>query len=151
MFIKNFSSTSTCLILATIQKIQSFLIQPITKVIGKFKDVSEGKIIDEFVGLRSKKYSMKNIDGKESNTTKGVKIKTEFNEFRDTLFNKKVLRHSMKRIEIKKHKIGPYEINKKSLSRFDDKRFVLDDGVHALAYFHKDSRKKIFTNKNKCT
>ena len=65
------------------------MIQPITKVIGKIKDVSEGKIIDEFVGLKSKMYSMKNINGKESNTTKGVKIKTEFNEFKDNLFNKK--------------------------------------------------------------
>ena len=42
------------------------------------KDVSEGKIIDEFVGLNSKMHSMKNIDGKESNTTKGVNIATDF-------------------------------------------------------------------------
>ena len=38
------------------------------KVIGKMKDASEGKIIDTFVGLKSKIYSIKNIDGKESNT-----------------------------------------------------------------------------------
>ena len=49
------------------------------KVIGKMKDVSEGKIIDEFVGLKSKMHSVKNIDGKESNTAKGVNIATEFN------------------------------------------------------------------------
>ena len=105
------------------------------------KDVSEGKINDEFVGLKSKMYSMKNIDGKESNTAKGVNIATEFNEFKDTLFNKKVVRHKMKRIQSKKHKIGTYEINKISLSCFDDKRFVLDDGIHTLAYFHKDLNK----------
>ena len=58
-------------------------------VIGKIKDVSEGKIIDEFLGLKSKMYSMKNIDGKESNTAKGVDIATDFNEFKDTLFKKK--------------------------------------------------------------
>ena len=45
----------------------------------------------------------------------------------------------MKRIQAKKHKIGTYEINKLSASSFDDKRQVLDDGVHTLAYFHKDS------------
>ena len=56
---------------------------------GKIKDMSEGKMRDEFVGLESKMYSMKNIDGKESNTTKGVNIATRFNEFKDTLFNKK--------------------------------------------------------------
>ena len=60
------------------------------KAIGKMKDESEGKIIGEFVGLKSKMYSMKNIDGKESNTAKGVNIATEFNEFKDTLFNNKI-------------------------------------------------------------
>ena len=59
------------------------------KVIGKMKGESEGKIIDEFVGLKLKMYSMKNIDDKESNTAKGVNIATEFNEFTDTLFKKK--------------------------------------------------------------
>ena len=42
------------------------------------KDVSEGKIIDKFVGLNSKVHSMKNIDGKETNTTKGVSVATGF-------------------------------------------------------------------------
>ena len=59
------------------------------KVIGKTQDESEEKIIDEFVRLKSKMYSIKNIDNKESNTAKGVNIATEFNEFEDTLFNKK--------------------------------------------------------------
>ena len=97
------------------------------------KDISQRKIINEFVRLKSKMYSMKNIDGKESNTAKGVNIATEFNEFKDTLFNKKVLRHKMRRIQSKKQKLVTYEINKISLSCFDDKRFVLDDGIHTLA------------------
>ena len=105
------------------------------------KDASEGKIIDTFVGLQSKIYSIKNIDGKESNTEKGVNIASEFNEFRDTLFNKIVVIHKMKRIQSKKHKIGTYEINKMLLSLFDDKRFVLNDGIHTLAYFHKALKK----------
>ena len=53
------------------------------------RDVSEGKIIDGFVGLQSKMHSMKNIDGKESNMAKGVNNATEFNEFEGTLFSKK--------------------------------------------------------------
>ena len=57
------------------------------------------------------------------------------------MFDKKVVRHKMKRIQSKKHKIGKYEINKISLSDFDDQRFVLDDGIHTIAYFHKDLRK----------
>ena len=47
------------------------------------------KIIDEVVGLKLKMYSMKNIYGKESNTAKGDNIATNFNELKDTLFNKK--------------------------------------------------------------
>ena len=43
----------------------------------------------------------------------------------------------MKRIQSKKHKLGTYEIDKISLSCFDDKRYVLDNEIHALAYFHK--------------
>ena len=54
----------------------------------------------------------------------------------------------MKRIQAKKHKIGIYEIDKISLSCFDDKRFVLDDGIHTLAYFHKDCNKKCDKNEN---
>ena len=73
------------------------------KFIGKMKEESEVKITDEFIELKSKMYSIKNIDGKDSNTAKGVNIVTDFNEFKDTLFNQKVLRHKMKRIQNKKH------------------------------------------------
>ena len=45
----------------------------------------------------------------------------------------------MKRIQSKKHKLGTYEIDKISLSCFDNNRYVLDEGIHMLAYFHKDS------------
>ena len=51
----------------------------------------------------------------------------------------------MRRIQSKKHKLGTYEIDQISLSRFDDKRFVLDDEIHTLAYFHKDLKKKKFS------
>ena len=80
-------------------------------------------------------HSIKNIFGKESNMPKGVNIATEFNEFKDTLFNKEITRK-------KKHKMETYEINKISLSCFDDKRIVLDDGIHTLAYFHKRLKRK---------
>ena len=88
------------------------------------KDEFGGVIVDEIVGLKSKMYSMKKIDGKECNTAKGVNIATEFNEFKDVLFNEKIIRHKMRRIQSKKHKLGAYEIDKISLSCFDDKRCV---------------------------
>ena len=112
------------------------------------KDEYGGAIIDQFIGLKSKMYSIKRINGSESSTTKGVNIVTEFNEFKDVLFNKKVIRHKMKRIQAKKHKIGTYEIDKISLSCFDDKRYVLDDSVNTLAYFQKHCNKKCDKSKN---
>ena len=109
------------------------------KVIGKMKDEFGRVTVAEFVGLKSKMYSMKKIDNKESNTAKGVNIPTEFNEFKDVLFRKKVIRHKMKRIQSKKHKLGTYEIVKIYLACFYDKRYVLDNGIYTLTYFHKDN------------
>ena len=86
------------------------------KVIGKMKDEFGGVIITEYVGLKSKMCSIKKIDGKKHNTVKGVNIATEFDNFKDVLFNKKIISHKMKRIQSKKHKLGTYEIDKISLS-----------------------------------
>ena len=84
-------------------------------------------------------YSIKKIDGKKYNTVKGVSITTEFKKFKDVLFNKQIIRHKMKRIQSKKHKLETYEIDKISLSYFNDKRYVSDDGVYTISYFDKDS------------
>ena len=48
-------------------------------------------------------YSIKKIDGKEHDTAKGVNIATEFDNFKDALFNKKIIRQKMKIIQSKKH------------------------------------------------
>ena len=80
------------------------------KLIGKMNEVFTGKAISEFVGLKSKMHSMKSVDGKESNAVKAVNIATEFNKFKDTLFNKKIIGHKMKRYQSKKCKTGIYEI-----------------------------------------
>ena len=93
------------------------------------KDEFGGVIVVEFV---VKMYSMKKIDDEECNTAKGVSIATEFDKFKDVLFNEKIIRHKMKRIQSKKHKSGTHEIDKISLSCFDDKRYVLDDGICTL-------------------
>ena len=111
------------------------------KFIGKMKDESDRKIIGEFVGLKSKMHYTKNTGDKESNAAKRVSVATEFKEFKDTLFNKKIMRHKTRRIQARKHELGTYKINKKSLSVFDGKRFVLNDGIHTGADFHKDLKK----------
>ena len=44
----------------------------------------------------------------------------------------------MERIQSKLHEIGTYDVFKISVSCFDDERYVLDDGINTLAFFHKD-------------
>ena len=51
-----------------------------------------------------------------------------------------MMKHNMKRIESRLHKLGTCDICKISLSCFDDKRYILDDDVNSLAYFYKDMR-----------
>ena len=85
MFTKNFFKRKHLFDFSSYPKDSQFFDETNKKVIGKMKDMSEGKIINEFAGLKSKMYSRKNIDGKESNTAKVVNIATEFNEFKDTL------------------------------------------------------------------
>ena len=108
------------------------------KVLGKMKDELNGVRIDEFVGLKSNMYSLISSDGKEVNKAKGVNKNLRHKEYVDFLSNKKVVRHKMKRIQSALHRIGTYDINKISLSCFDNKSYVLDDGMNTLAYFHKD-------------
>ena len=102
------------------------------KVIGKFKDEASGEVIVEFIGLKSKMYSYK-TESKENKTAKGVKknvIRRELShsDYRDVLYNCTTMRHGMKSIRSDHHQIGSYHINKVSLSPFDDKRYILDDG-----------------------
>ena len=112
MFIEEFFKHKHLFEFSNYPEYSKFFDQANKKAIGKMKDESKVKLIGEFVGLKSKTYSMKNIDGKEYNTAKGVNIATEFSEFKDTLFNKKIIRHIMRRIQGKKHKMGTYEIKK---------------------------------------
>ena len=52
------------------------------------KDEFGGVVIDEFVGLKSKIYSIKKIHSKECNTTEGVSIAAELNKLKAVLFSK---------------------------------------------------------------
>ena len=102
------------------------------------KDEFKGEIIYEFVGLKSKMYLLISAKDNEVSKAKGVNNILRNKEFVNVLFNEKVVRHNMNRIQSKLHEIGTYSIFQISISCFDDKRYVLDDGVNTLAYFHKD-------------
>ena len=64
---------------------------------------------------------------------KSVVVTISHNEYKDVLLNNKCIRHSMNRIQSKDHRIETYEINKISLSCFDDKIYVQNNGYDGLA------------------
>ena len=93
------------------------------------KDEFKGKIITEFIELKSKMYYLVDLDGEESKKAKGVNKGIvrglRHKNFFYVLFGKKFMRNRMKRIQSKLHRIGTYDVCKISLSCFDDKRYIL--------------------------
>ena len=87
-------------------------------------------------------YSILDVNKYEKSVCKGHSSNIGHGEFKDTLINKKVIRHNMSGIKSFNHKMFTYESNKISLSTFDDKRYILDNGISTLAYGHKDIPKK---------
>ena len=111
------------------------------KVIGKFKDETGGLPIVEWIGLRAKMYSMMTDDGKEKKTGKGIKKSVLKKEIRhqdveDCLMEKREFQHSMMNFRSKQHQLFTVKQTKKSLSPFDDKRYILEDGYTTRAHGH---------------
>ena len=108
------------------------------KIVGKMNDEYGGKSILKFVGLKSKIYWILDESNNEKTTRKFHNGFIEFQGFYNTLFKKNFLRHTMRRIGSKNHNLGTYDTIKRSLSCFDDKRFILKNRINTLAYGHKD-------------
>ena len=109
------------------------------KVIGMFKDEVAGKQITHFVGLRPKLYSFKIEEDREVRKCKGIKKnvikkKLDFDDYVKCLFSGEKEMRKMKIIRSEKHDIYSKEVNKIALSNEDDKRKVLKDKVHTLAF-----------------
>ena len=115
------------------------------KVIGKFKPEHAMDVITEFIGLRSKMYSVQfetlyysgNED--EKKTAKGViksviKNDLKHETYKNILETSGKLYSKMKVIRSGKHELHTIEMNKVSLSAYDDKRWIKDDGISGYAY-----------------
>ena len=116
------------------------------KVIGKFKDETNGVPIAEFVGLRAKMYSILLENNKEKKTGKGIKkscLKKNVNhaDYRRCLLGSMkdqrqlVTFNNLRSID---HNIGLYRYTKVGLSCANDKMFLLNDGITSLSYGHKN-------------
>jgi hypothetical protein len=109
-------------------------------VLGKMKDETVGVPISEFVGLRSKMYSIL-YGGTEKKTAKGISktaIKKQLRHaaYRDCLLNRNMTMVHMKQIRSFSHQLYSLTVNKIGLSPYDDKRYVLHDGCDTLAHGH---------------
>ena len=110
-------------------------------VIGMFKDEVGGDIIDEFVGLRAKLYLYKMFEGEESKKCKGVKKSVVekgivYEDYKKCLFTGKEQLRKMNVIRSHMHEVHTEEVNKVALCPDDDKRHILENGVHTLALGH---------------
>ena len=97
------------------------------KVIGKFKDELDGKIMKAFCAVRAKTYAYKldyDTEFKKAKGTKKSVIKREltFANYKDSLFNNKIILRSQQRFRSDHHRVYTEEVNKISLSSNDDKK-----------------------------
>jgi len=111
------------------------------KVLGKFKDEANGKIIDEFVGLMAKMYAFKTVENDVTKKAKGVKkicLKKDlsFDNYKRCLLENEVSYVKVNSIRSFNHQLYSISERKKALSSYDDKRVILYDGIHTLPYGH---------------
>ena len=111
------------------------------KVLGMMKDEVAGKIIKEFVGLRSKLYSFVMDDGGETKKCKGIKKQVVersimHEHYKTCLKTGKELLRKQNILRSYNHEVYTEEVNKVALSALDDKRYILSDGMDTLALGH---------------
>jgi hypothetical protein len=111
------------------------------KVLGKMKDELDGRLVREFVGLRSKMYSFLEESGTSKKVGKGImkatlKKQIKHVDYKDCLFSKTLAMHHMVSIRSIDHEIYTIDQKKITLSPYDDKRYILPDGVNTLAHGH---------------
>ena len=109
------------------------------KVIGLFKDELGRKSMVEFVALRAKAYAYLMEDDSEYKKAKGTKkcvIKRElmFENYKDSLFNNKIVLKSQQRFKSDHHKVYTEEVNKIVLSSNDDKKLQTFDKITTYRY-----------------
>jgi hypothetical protein len=115
------------------------------KVIGKFKDETNGLPIIEFVALRSKVYSFIKDNDKVERKCKGVKKAVQqslqFPEFKDCLLDRKVKNIEQATFRSYRHQLFTEIVTKKALAPEDDKCYVCDDNIHTFTLGHYKTRK----------
>jgi hypothetical protein len=111
------------------------------RIVGKFKDETNGKPILEFVGLRPRVYSILLANnGGQRNTSNGickaVREKFKHEDYLRQLREPGISYATTYSIRQHLHELATVQQNKCLLCSLDDKRYTCADNVHTLAYGH---------------
>jgi hypothetical protein len=118
-------------------------------VVGKFKDEAKGKVITEFIGLRSKLYFISIQDEKKDiKKAKGTKkrvTKTTLSveDYRKALFEGEKKYEKQMTFGADKHKLSTIHQKRKVIDYSDDKNVIAEDGISRVAYGHKSLAARI--------
>ena len=114
-FMKIILRIKKCLILVIILLGKNIMMIQ-TYCVGKMEDETADVAIKEFVGLKPKMHSFLIDDSSEhkkaKDVNKNVVAAIRHIKCKDILLNKKCLRHLMKRIQSKDHRIEPFKSTK---------------------------------------
>ena len=119
------------------------------KVIGKFSDEKPDHVIKEVIALKPKMYSIlaeplptsRQKEKKENFiTAKGITAAAQklltHEDYRSVLVSRKAMNVDVRSIRSFNHKLFTISVNKKGLSAYDDKKFILSNGIDTLSYGH---------------
>ena len=114
-----------------------FLYDPTNKKVPlTMTDELQGKVLREVVCLRSKLYSIDYVGGKKQSAKgvgKSVKKTLNHDLFKQCLVSRKPVTKRMTQLRSFNHQIIVNSVDKVALTSFDDKRYLLDDGISSLA------------------
>jgi len=111
------------------------------KSLGYIKDETNGRPIIEFVGLKSKMYSVLLAD-ENKKRAKGLqnailKNYITHNDYKETLENSLIYADT-RRIQSENHQLKTIKTNKLIYSPYCDKRYIKNDKITSFAFGHKE-------------
>lgn len=118
------------------------------KVVGKMSDEKPGQIICEVVALKPKMYSVKTQSYwypscelySEEKRAKGVpkvgKRRLTHDDYLQVLLDASTTTTTFRSIRSVGHVNKTLELKKRALSAYDDKKFILNNGIECLSYGH---------------